>query len=307
MKTLTDIKYTHSGRSIVALGCFDGVHKAHAAVIETAVKFAKESDIPSIVWSFAEPPRKFYSKNSLPLLSDAETKERLIAELGADILLSVKFDEEIASVSAEDFFYEYMVKRLGAAHIVCGYNFTFGKGGLGNTGLLIELCKKNGVGFTSLPSYEIDGVSVSSSAIRTLLACGELDEAYKLLGHNYTITNTVVNGKHLGRRLGFPTINQALDDGLCPLANGVYLTRISFDQMKHFGITNIGNRPTVNGTGIVAETNIFDFSDDLYDKKVTVEFLKFIRPERKFDSVDALSSQVHKDINTAKELANKYK
>ncbi len=302
-----DVSYVRDTKTVIALGCFDGVHKAHAAVIGEAVRIAKEHSLPVLVWSFTEPPKKFYAPTSAPILSCKDEKERLIEELGADLLLSVKFDDRIASVDAEEFFFEYMLRRLRAAHIVCGYNFNFGKGGRGNTALLARLCKENSVGFTAIPSVAVNGVPVSSSTIRSLLLSGEMESARELLGHNYSIINTVVDGQHLGRNLGFPTINQKFDEGESPLAAGVYLTKIYLDNGVFFGITNVGTRPTVDGKGVVAETNIFDFSGDLYGKRVRVEFLHFIRPERKFSSVDALSVQVHEDIETAKVLSDQYK
>ena len=302
-----DVGYTRETPAVVALGCFDGVHKAHAAVISEAVRIAKELSLPAIVWSFSEPPKRFYSPSSASILSCKDEKERLIFELGANIILSVKFDDNIASVEPEEFFYEYMLTRLHAAHIVCGYNFHFGRGGKGNTELLARLCAKNNMGFTAIGSVLVNDTPVSSSTIRRLLSSGDLEGAKDLLGHNYAISATVKHGQHLGTSLGFPTINQAFGDGDCPLALGVYLTKIHFENTEFFGITNVGNRPTVNGQGIVAETNIFDFDGDLYEKNVRVEFLNFIRHERKFSSVDKLSKQVLKDIETAKKIKNIYK
>ena len=302
-----DLGYMRETPAVIALGCFDGVHKAHAAVIGEAVRIAKELSLPALVWSFSEPPKRFYSPASVSILSCKEEKDRLISELGADILLSVKFDENISSTDPEEFFYEYMLRRLCAAHIVCGYNFHFGKGGKGNTALLERLCKENSAGFTAVSSVTVGDTPVSSSAIRKLLLEGELENARELLGHNYVISSTVKHGQHLGTSLGFPTINQAFDEGNCPLAMGVYLTRIYLDSASFFGITNVGTRPTVDGKGVVAETNIFDFSGNLYGKRVRVEFLRFLRPERKFNSVDDLSARVHEDIETAKRLANEYK
>ena len=307
MKKYYNISYARNTGCVVALGCFDGVHKAHTAVISEAVKIAKSNSLPSLVWSFAEPPKRFYAPLSAPILSGKEEKERLIESLGADVLLSIKFDEDIASVDAEEFFYEYMLHRLRAAHIVCGFNFNFGKGGKGNTELLERLCAENGVGFTALPSVMIDGRRVSSSEIRRLLLSGDLEGARDLLGHNYAIIDEVTHGKHLGTGLGFPTINQKFEAGSCPLAAGVYLTRTEIGKDSYFGITNVGTRPTVEGEGVVAETNIFDFSGDLYGKTLRVEFLHFMRPETKFSSVDALSKQVHEDIETAKCLSENYK
>jgi len=307
MEKYYELDYVRNSECVIALGCFDGVHKAHAAVISEAVRIAKENALPSLVWSFAEPPKRFYAPASTSLLSCREEKERLIDSLGADILLSIRFDDKISSVEPEEFFYEYILGRLHASHIVCGYNFNFGKGGKGNTELLKGLCRENGVGFTAISSVNVGERRVSSSEIRRMLSSGDLEGARELLGHNYSIANTVVDGQHLGRSLGFPTINQKFSEGESPLAAGVYLTKIYLESGTFFGITNVGTRPTVDGKGTVAETNIFDFSGDLYGKLVKVEFLHFIRPETKFSSVDALSAQVHEDIETAKSLANKYK
>ena len=307
MRKYYDPNYTQGKPSVIALGCFDGVHKAHVAIICKAVEIANDRALDSLVWSFTEPPKKFYAPFSTPILSGKDEKERLIEALGTDVLLSVEFNEKISAIEAEEFFYEYMLHRLKAAHIVCGYNFNFGKGGKGNTEMLKKLCAENGIGFTAISSVTVDGIAVSSSTIRSLLREGKFEEARMLLGHNYAISGTVTHGQHLGTSLGFPTINQAFDEGDCPLAMGVYLTEAHVGNAKFFGITNVGCRPTVNGKGVIAETNIFDFSDDLYGKQVRVEFIHFMRPERRFESIDALSAQVHEDIETAKKLANEYK
>jgi len=237
MLTYNDLEYQRSTPCVVALGCFDGVHKAHTKVIEKAVEIARSYSLPSLVWSFSEPPRKFCEARSVPVLTDSVEKERLISLLGADILVSVEFDERIASVSAEEFFFDHLISRLHATHIVCGYNFTFGAGGKGNTALLERLCKENGIGFTAIESVEIDKIAVSSSEIRKLLSLGETEKAKELLGRYYSINAVVSHGKQLGRTLGFPTINQKLGD-LSPLAFGVYFTRVSLDNKRYFGITN---------------------------------------------------------------------
>ncbi len=306
MKISTDINYTHRESCVVALGCFDGVHLGHATVIRKAKEKALSLDVPLCIWSFAEPPKRFYAKELVPLLSSAKSKSDLIKSLGADVYISVKFDTNIASLAPEYFFYNILIKKLNAVAIVCGYDFTFGKCGSGNAEILSSLCKNNCIDFISIPSVAIGGEAVSSSKIRDYIKDSKVDKAALLLGRPYSISAKVVDGKHLGRNLGFPTINQKIDENLCKPANGVYLTRITIDNTSYFGITNVGTQPTVCGSEVIVETNVFDFSADVYGKEVLVEFLSFIRPEKKFDSIDELAIQVNSDIQTAREMSESY-
>ena len=300
-----DKSYAHPFSCVVALGCFDGVHKGHTAVIGKAIQRAKELSLPSCIWSFAEPPKRFYNPNDVPLLTSLEEKERIIKELGADICISVKFDNSIASLSPNEFFESFLINNLHAKCIVCGYEFSFGKGGTGNAQTLKELCKRYDIELITHSQVYEDGISVSSSHIRKCISEGDVRQAAKLLGRNYAIASEIVSGKHLGRNLGFPTINQHIDKGMCIPAHGVYLTKISVDGDTFDGITNVGTQPTVGGTEIVCETNIFNYSGDLYGKYARVEFVDFIRPEKKFSSIDELSAQVHADIEMAIKTINK--
>ena len=302
MNISNDISYSHEIPCVVALGCFDGVHLGHVSVISAAKEKAEALGAPLCLWSFAEPPKRFYSPDTTPLLTDSKIKCRLIKDLGVDIYLSVDFNEKIASMTAEDFFNVILLKNLKAKCVVCGFNFTFGKGGKGNKNTLESLCKANKVDFLSLPPISINDIDVSSSKIRSSLSEGDLDTVSMLLGRPYSISSTVVDGKHLGTTLGFPTINQKVANGVCIPKNGVYLTRVRFDELSYYAITNIGTQPTVGGEDVISETHIFDFSDNLYGKEVTVEFLKFIRPVKKFSSLDELKNQVNIDIETARKL-----
>ncbi len=307
MKISTDINYKQETPCVIALGCFDGVHLGHTAVIDKAKEKSLALNVPLCIWSFAEPPKRFYAKDLVPLLSSAKLKADIIESLGADIYISVKFDKDIASVTAEEFFNNILAENLNAVAIVCGYNFTFGKGGCGNAEILSSLCKSRNIEFIPVTSVNVDGETVSSSKIREYIKSSEIEKAALLLGRPYSITAEVVNGKHLGRNLGFPTINQKIDEDLCVPANGVYLTKATFTEHSYFGITNVGTQPTVYGSEVIVETNIFDFSADLYGKEILVEFLKFIRPERKFDSIAELKNQVNKDIETAREMSKAYR
>lgn len=303
----TELNYTQREPCVVALGCFDGVHLGHTAVINQAKEKADSLNVPLCIWSFAEPPKRFYAKETVHLLSSAKSKAEIIEMLGADVYISVKFNANIAAVTAEDFFNNILIKNLNCVAVVCGYDFTFGKGGCGNAELLSFLCKSYGIDFIPVQSVNVDGEAVSSSRIRGYILNAEIERANKLLGRPYSIVAEIIDGKHLGRNLGFPTINQRIDENLCKPANGVYLTRITLDDACYFGITNVGTQPTVCGRDIIVETNIFDISANLYGKEATVEFLKFIRPERKFNTIDELKTQVNRDIATAKAMAAEYK
>ena len=303
MKIYSSINHSSRTPCVVALGCFDGVHVGHAKVISTAREIADSLGCACAVWTFDQPPRNYFVKNSVPLITDKKEKEKLIRALGADKLISVPFTRETARISAEDFFENILVNRLRSVHIVCGFNYTFGAEGKGNNRMLAELCKERGIGFTTVNAVSVSGITASSSAIRDALTDGNTELATALLGRPYSIKTVVISGQHLGRRLGFPTLNQKLPEGRLVPKRGVYVTKIAVDGYKkhYFGITNVGIRPTVGGTALFAETNIFDFSDDLYGRTVTVEFLDFLREERKFPTLTLLTEQIKKDVLTAKE------
>ncbi len=296
MKTFTSINITADSPSVVALGCFDGVHTGHAQVIKKARDIANEHGLPLTVWSFSEPPKNFFAPSSVPLLTDKKEKTSLMRKLGVDVFFCVPFDKTIADMRAEDFFYDLILNKLLASHVVCGFNFTFGSRGAGNTSLLGELCRSNGIGLTVLPPVILDGLTVSSSAIRDAIENGDAKLAQSLLGRPYSITERVVNGQHLARTLGFPTANQLYPENKAVLRYGVYSVRAILGRKIYRGISNVGIRPTVNGSLLCIETHILDFEGDLYEKALTVEFLDFIRPEQKFPSIDALAEQIKRDL-----------
>ncbi|MBQ8140280.1 MAG: bifunctional riboflavin kinase/FAD synthetase [Clostridia bacterium] len=307
MKSYISERPAPPNSSVAALGCFDGVHIGHAAVISTAVSIAKEKSAVSAVCTFDLPPKNFFAEGSAPAITLPPEKKRLTEKLGADLFLSIPFDESISSLSPEAFFKKFLIDELNAVHVVCGFNYTFGKDASGNVDVLSALCKEAGIGFTCIPPVELDGVAVSSSIIRKEIEAGNITLAEKYLGHTFSISGEVVDGKKLARRLGFPTINQAFPKSSVVPARGVYVTRVGIDDDCYFGITNVGVRPTVGRRSLSAETNIFDFGGDLYGKTVRVELLRFLRPEKAFPSVEALSNQVNSDIETAKEIIKEIK
>lgn len=290
-------------QSSVALGCFDGVHIGHAKIISEAVSEAKKKGLCSVVWSFEAPPKSLLKKEFTPLITPLCEKKRLIRALGADYLVSVPFTEKIASLSPRDFFEKILIEKLNAAHIVCGYNYRFGKGGSGDVKLLASLCEEYGLSITTVNEVRVNGKTVSSSAIRACLSEGRLKDAEELLGRKYSIRARVSDGQHLGRSLGFPTVNQELNEAEAPLRKGVYLTRTKIDGKIKYGVTNVGNRPTVTENSPICETHILDFNGSLYGKILRIEFLEFIRDERKFSSLDDLKAQIEADAKTARSLS----
>ena len=287
---------------VLALGCFDGVHLGHKEVIHTAKDISLRMNIPLTVFTFEEPPRNFFAPTPVPIITTHEEKACLLEREGVDSTVMLPLSDKIFSVSAQSFIDEIMIDKLHAVHIVCGFNYTFGAGGLGNTALLIERCAERGVSVSVVPEYKIDGQAVSSSAIRQAVADGDMRTAARLLGRPYALSSVVIDGQHLARQLDFPTANIIPQEKALLPRNGVYATKMRFDGKLWNGITNIGMRPTVDTHILCAETHVFDFDGDLYGKRITVEFIEFIRGETKFSDLDALSRQVQKDISVAKNI-----
>lgn len=292
--------------SAVALGCFDGVHIGHSEIISQAVKTAREFSLCSVVWSFQAPPRNFLSGDSgqNAILTPLSEKKALIRSLGVDILVSIEFNEKIAKLSPREFFTDILIDRLNAKQIFCGFNYRFGRKGSGDIKMLEELCQEFGIVLTVIDEITVDNVTVSSSEIRACLFNGDIEKAQKMLGRPFSIKGKVTDGQHLGRKLGFPTINQDIPEGKILIKNGVYLTKVRFEGRTKYGITNIGLRPTVEGKGPICETHILGYKGNLYGKTVTVEFVKFLRSERKFNSLEELTAQVNKDIEEAKKYSS---
>ncbi len=285
---------------VLALGCFDGVHIGHRAVIDAARDLASKHGLPLAVFTFASPPRNFFSPNSTPLITPPEQKPQIFSDLGVDICVCVAPSREVFDMSPTVFINEVIVGKLCAKFVVCGYNYTFGKGGAGSPETLGAQLSHKGVGVCVLEKKTLDGKEISSSAIRECVSRGDLDTAAQLLGRPYSVSAKVVDGQHLARSLGFPTVNILPPHGQLLPPNGVYVSRVCFDGKEFFGITNVGVRPTVGTKILCVETHIINFEGNLYGKQIRVEFLRFVRPEQRFESVEQMAKQIHKDIDSAK-------
>lgn len=285
-----------SGRTAVALGFFDGVHEGHKAVINAAVKYSRENNIPAVVWTFVDSPKK----NSLSITDSAERRS-VLKDLGVDILIEFPFSDDVKELSNEAFVNTVLKGCLNAEKVFCGFNYSFGAGGKGTPEELKKLCEEQGISVEISEEISVRGETVSSTVIREYIENGFPEKAHMLLGRPYSIKGTVINGKKLGRTLGFPTANVHIPENKVLPKDGVYLTVTSFDGKSFYGITNIGTNPTVDEKIRRAENFIFDFGEDIYGNEIKIEFLRFIRGEKKFDSVESLAEQVKNDIETAKE------
>ncbi len=289
----------------VAIGNFDGVHPGHRAVLTRANEVAEKLGAPLGVVTFEPHPRRYFQPAIPPFrLTPPPAKRRLIQEAGATLYYELPFDATMAALTAEAFIERVLIEGLGVRHVVVGGGFAFGKGRTGTVSVLEHVAgHKGGVGVTVVaPVSATDGALSSSTRVRECLLRGEPERAAALLGRTFAIEGEVEAGDKRGRQLGFPTANIALDDYLRPTF-GVYAVRavpIGGAGPRWSGVGNLGNRPTVGGTRPQLEAHLFDFSGDLYGKRLAVELLAFIRPERKFESLDALKAQIAQDSARAR-------
>ena len=281
--------------SVVALGFFDGVHIAHQKIISRAVLFAKENGLFPIVLTFDKTPLEILSPEKVSYITTTAAKKELIESIGATAEF-LPLTKEFLSMTPEDFVRNILVEKHNIKHAVCGFNYRFGKNGSGDTKKLCELGEKHGFSVEICDEIKLDGENVSSSNIRSLITAGNIALANKLLGHNFTIYGKVTEGKHLGRTLGFPTANVFFPEkSVTPLC-GVYKTVVTANGIKMPAITNVGINPTVGGEKMRSETHILNYSEDIYEKEIQIEFIDFIRNEKKFNSLDELKMQIKKDI-----------
>lgn len=291
-------------RPVITIGNFDGVHLGHRALFEKTLARAEAVEGTSVALTFEpHPMRVLRPAVNLPLITPMQQKLNLIAEMGIDIVLCIRFDEDFARLSADDFVDKLLVNRLGVAEVVVGYNFNFGRKGLGDLDLLQDKALQHGFKLHVESPVMIDERPVSSTRVRQLVAARDLDCARKLLGRHYRIAGKVVTGHGRGGRLlGFPTANLKLVDELLPGA-GVYAVLVEHSQGKlELGVTNIGSNPTFENGGLHVETHLLDFKGDLYGKDIFVNFVAHLRPEKKFNSASELAEQITQDVEQARRI-----
>ena len=281
-------------KTIFALGFFDGVHLGHWALLNACRDLAEKHGCRAGVVTFTAHPDALVLGKAPVLLTTTEDRKRLLQAYGAESVWEIPFDKEIMSTHWSDFLAQLV--QAGAAGFVCGDDFRFGAGGVGTAKKLAAFCESRNMPCAIVPEQIMDGSRISSTRIRELLEAGEVAAANRLLGHAHILSGIVTEGKQLGRKLGFPTANLLLPDGVLIPKRGVYATKVTADGKTYLAVTNIGTRPTVNGQGVNAECHLIDFAGDLYGKEITVAFYDFLRPEQKFADLDALKSQIASDV-----------
>ena len=295
---------TDAKGAVVALGNFDGVHLGHRALLLEAKRLANELKRPFAALIFEPYPREFFRPNDDPFrLTTFRAKARLLSDVGVEILFVLTFDAEMASMSAQDFVHEVLVRELATAHVVVGKDFRFGKGRGGDVTVLGYMGEMEGFGTTVFAPVIADGsVKISSSDIRVALKAGNPDEAARLLGHWWRVEGHVAQGEKRGRGLGFPTANLKLEHTLLP-AFGIYAVRAHLPDGRVLdGAASFGIRPTFALESPLLEVHLFDFSGDLYGALIAVEFIAYLRAEKKFETVEALKAQIAEDCDDAKRI-----
>ena len=289
---------------VIALGFFDGVHLGHGALLRRAAEEAQKRGCESAVFTFDRPPKEVITGIPCPLINSPEDRAELVKRLyGIDEMIMVPFDDEMRTTPWDRFVTDILVERYGAVHLVAGHDHHFGHRNQGSPELLKEKCAELGLGCDIIPAVTLDGVTVSSTHIRKLLEEGDVETARAFLGHPHVLTQTVGHGRQLGRTIGIPTANLVAPPHVLLPKRGVYAAKITLPDGRAFGgVTNVGVRPTVNnGQDVTVEPWILDFDGDLYGQAIRVEFFRRLRDERKFESLDALRSQIETDAVKTRE------
>lgn len=288
--------------SILTIGTFDGVHVGHQKIIEQLNQNKIEKKDKSVILTFFPHPRMVLNAvNNIKMLNTIEEKIQLLEKFGLDHLVIEPFTPEFSQLSALEFVRDILVNQLHIKKLVIGYDHHFGKNREGNFEQLETYKNLLDFELEKISAQEIENVSVSSTKIRKALEEGNIEKANRYLGYNYLLTGEIVTGKGLGRKINFPTVNLNIkeDYKLIP-KTGVYIVKTKIHNKTVFGIMNIGYRPTISGEYQTIEIHLLDFQEDLYGKKMQIEILKRLRDEEKFDSVVALTEQIHQDENSAR-------
>jgi len=280
-------------KTIYALGVFDGVHLGHQALLKACSDLAKTEQCCAGAVTFGSHPDGLICGNSPKLLCTIKDRKQLIKHYNIDQILLLPFDEQLRQQPWQDFL--SMLTEKGAAGFVCGDDFRFGYKGQGNARLLAEYCRERGLPCAVVPEQTLHGVRISSTYIRNCIEQGQMEEAVRFLGHPFCISGAVIPGKQLGRTIGIPTANLLLPEDVVTPKFGVYACKVCIDGKDYMAVTNVGTRPTVGGNHITVEPWILDFEGDLYGQTLTLRFYKFLRPERKFGSLEELKAEIIKN------------
>lgn len=293
------------GVTILTVGNFDGVHVGHREIFHCVVEKANELKGTPAVLTFNPHPQHFFSRGEPPLITDFERRAELIASCGIEVLFVAGRTKDFYEMSAEDFVTEVLVKSLKMKYIFVGHDFTFGKGRTGNIDLLMSLGRHLGFGVEEKAAVSVEGMIVSSTMVRNLVQAGNVAQAAKLLGREFSVKGPVIRGVGRGRQLGFPTANIDYGATLMP-PFGVYIVRVVVAGKHFWGVANLGDNPTFGAKKLSFEVYILDFDRDIYDTVIEVGFVDRIRDEIKFSNPEKLIGQIRDDIETARRIIKYY-
>ncbi len=304
-----DGEYCYDRSSVVTVGTFDGIHLGHKKIISDLIGIKNDKKLRGVVVTF-DPHPQIILKNKhkdIKLLSTTEEKLIEFEKLGIDLVYIIDFNEKFSGISAEEFYCDYLIKKIGLTDVVFGYDHNFGKNREGNYESVKEFSKKNGIAVHKVDEFKLDGDKINSTTVRNLLYDGNVEKASEILGNNYYFSGKVLYGDRRGNKMGFPTANiQPLSDYKLIPKNGVYFVSAEIHGEKYYGMMNIGFRPTIKEQkNLFLEVNVFDFNEDIYGEIIKIFFVKFLREEKKFASLDELIVQLNKDKEICESLYNK--
>ena len=286
-------------KTVIALGFFDGVHRGHGALLRKTAERAGELNAAPAVFTFDRSPKEFVTGKPVLLINSNDDRRDIIRRVyGIQRVIFAPFDREMMTMPWQDFITELLVKQYGAVHLVAGHDYRFGHKNEGTVERLREKCRELGLGCDIIPKVELEGITVSSTYIRTLLEQGDVERAALFLGHPHCLSQTVRHGQRLGRTIGIPTVNLAVPAHVLTPERGVYITRAFLpDGRSCPGVTNVGTRPTVTeGDTVSVETYLLGFDGDLYGQTVRLDFYKRLRGEVKFPSLEALRQEILRNV-----------
>jgi len=298
MRIIDDVRTCteHFPNLVLTIGSFDGVHLGHRRIVDTVVRDARAADGTAALMTLRPHPRQFFSPASAPnILTSDRKKEALLAEAGIDVLYVLPFNAEVAGLDRAEFLSEIVANRCAAKKLVIGHDFNFGKGAKGNFEYLVQAAPLHGIEVEQAEALILDGERVSSTLVRELILQGDLERAERFLGRKYSIVGEVIQGRAMGRTLGYPTANIKPHNNAVP-ANGIYVAEALFEGRRYLSAVNIGIAPTISHEDIVIEAYLLDFDESLYGKTLEIVLHKRLRPEKKFDSLETLIVAIAADV-----------